>query len=112
ISAWYQDESRQSRPAVRLYSTAENTASEVVGAALGNGADFIVGPLRKELVEELQGDATLDSSVLALNVTDHATGARSNFYQFGLAPDAEAVQVARRAIRSGKRALILAPDTA
>ena len=111
LTAWYQDR-RSGRPEVRVYSTAEQPVGEVVRRALGDGAELIVGPLRKELVEALAKDAAVDNTVLALNVIDTPTAARSNFFQFGLTPDDEAVQVAQRAVQAGKRALVLAPDTA
>ena len=112
LSAWYQDSRSSKRPEVRVYSTAKQPVGEVVQLAVREGAELIVGPLRKELVETLAKDASVERTVLALNVIDAPTATRANFFQFGLTPDDEAVQVAQRAVRSGKRALVLAPDTA
>lgn len=53
--------------------------------------------------------------MLALKVVENkpgAVGARPGFYQFGLTPEDEASQVARRAYSEGGRALIIAPNSA
>jgi uncharacterized protein len=112
LTAWYQDNRIGKRPDVRVYSTAERPVSEVARQAIGEGAELIVGPLRKDFVEALAKDPGVDRTVLALNVIDAPIATRANFFQFGLTPDDEAVAVAGRAVNSGKRALVLAPDTA
>ncbi len=111
ISAWFGDENAASRPRVGVYSTSDGDTASVVNRALGDGAEFIVGPLRKELVEQLRADSDLNVGVLALNVVDDATLPRTGFYQFGLTPEDEAAQVAERAIARGQGALLLAPDS-
>jgi len=111
ISAWFGDDNAASRPRVSVYSTSDDDPDTVVNRALGDGAEFIVGPLRKELVEHLRADSDLDIGVLALNVVDDATLTRSGFYQFGLTPEDEAAQVAERAFARGPGALLLAPDS-
>ena len=111
ISAWFGDENVASRPRVGVYSTSDGDTDSVVNRALGDGAEFIVGPLRKELVDHLRADSDLDVGVLALNVVDDATLTRTGFYQFGLTPEDEAAQVAERAVGRGPGALLLAPDS-
>lgn len=111
MTAWYADESAPSRPEISVYTTDEQALEAVVARALADGADFFIGPLRKDRVEAMQRDGDLVNSVLALNVVDMPKPTRANFYQFGLTPENEAVQVARRAQVRGKRALILGPDT-
>jgi hypothetical protein len=68
--------------------------------AVSDGAQFVIGPLRKEEVEALARRWELPVPVLALNnLEGSSTPAR--FYQFGLAPEAEARQVAERAWHDG-----------
>ncbi len=113
IAAWYMDPAPQSRAELRIYSSDENDISASVGAALADGAEFIVGPLRKTEVEQLRNQTELGANLLALNVSDQPqSGAPAGFYQFGLTPEDEAGQIAGRAFRSGPRALVMAPDTA
>ena len=101
------------RPRLDIYSTSDRALHEVVQEAVAAGAEFLVGPLQKELVETLRDDTTLPVPALALNVVDSPGATRcSRFFQFGLTPEDEAREVARRALRQGRRALVLAPDTA
>lgn len=111
MMAWYSDRDTASRPAISVYSTAAGPLAEVVSRALADGADYFIGPLRKDEVETLQHASDLVTSVLALNVAEAPTSVRANFYQFGLTPENEAVQVARRAYVRGPRALVLGPTT-
>ena len=112
VTAWYLDPRTQSRPSLKIYSSASGDFAATVSQAIADGADFLVGPLRKSLVAMLLKQGEISVNVLALNVSDQAnTMPRLGFYQFGLTPDDEAAQVARRALANGKRALIMAPDT-
>ena len=80
--------------------------------AIQNGADFIVGPLDKDLVDLLQQRETLDVPTLTLNYGNDQDEARLNLYQFGLRPEDEAVQIADFALAQGRHhALVLVPDT-
>ena len=109
--------------------------------ATAAGARFVIGPLRKEAVRALAGQPNLTVPILALNQVQHedptnpteiqpANGtanpvenpagnraenqpiADSAFYQFGLAPEDEAREVARTAWREGySRTIALLPNT-
>jgi outer membrane PBP1 activator LpoA protein len=80
--------------------------------AIQNGADFIVGPIDKDLVDLLQQRESLDVPTLTLNYGNDQTEARLNLYQFGLRPEDEAEQIADFALAQGKHyALALVPDT-
>ncbi len=112
VAAWYLDSANSSRPNLKIYSSAGPDLAAVLEKIHTDEADFIVGPLRKSSVEALLKQEEIGLSVLALNVIDQSTAATPpDFYQFGLTPEDEAVQVARRALSKGKRALILAPET-
>ncbi len=80
--------------------------------AIQNGADFIVGPIDKELVDLLQQRESLPVPTLTLNYGNDQDEARLNLYQFGLRPEDEAVQIADYALAEGRyHALVLVPDT-
>ena len=100
--------------AVKVYD-AGNTSDSTLAAyrqALSDGAEIIVGPLRKESVTALAADGKPKVPVLALNYLDDPTAAPSKFFQFGLSPEDEARAAAERAIADGdRRALAMVPDT-
>lgn len=99
-------------PPARVYdvgSTAESLRA-AYQTALGEGATFIVGPLRKEYVAQLAGLRPA-VPVLALNYLDAAAVTPANVFQFGLAPADEARSAAEQASSAGlHRAAALVPD--
>ena len=60
---------------------------------------FVVGPLLKPELEAILDSAGV-TPTLALNSLENETSA-ANFYQFALAPEDEASQVARYAVANG-----------
>ena len=79
--------------------------------AIGNGAEVIVGPLNKNIVNHLQ-QQELKVPTLALNYAEYANQPTPNLYQFGLHPEDEARQIADFAFAENqRRAAILIPDT-
>lgn len=109
IAAWHDDSRNASRPTVKVYSSTSSPLPEVLAQIRADGCDFIVGPLRKEAVTALNTDSDNAINTLALNVT--GTASRTGLYQYGLAPEDEAVQVARHALAQGRRALLVTADT-
>jgi outer membrane PBP1 activator LpoA protein len=79
--------------------------------AVQDGAEFIIGPLRKEAVQVLVQQQDIPVPVLALNHVDQADQVNPSVFQFGLAPEDEAREVAERAWQEGhSRALVLVPE--
>ena len=96
-----------SRPQLRIYDTDLISPAEAYLQAEQEGADFIVGPLLKSAVEEVLSNAGRVGT-LTLNMAAPELVAPPNLFQFALAPEDEAAQVARRAIADGQtRALAL-----
>lgn len=88
---------------IRVYDTGVEGGGEAYFRAQLEGADFIVGPLLREAVDEI---ATQTGFVptLALNFAQtETTVPPASFFQFALDPEDEASAVARRAIASGAR---------
>lgn len=78
--------------------------------AISRGAGVVIGPLQKASVEALAKQTELPVPVLALNRID-ASLHRPNLFQFGLAPEDDAMAVADFARRKGyQHAVILAPQ--
>jgi len=101
------------RPAVRVYDTGNDPdrIGEIYRQAVEDGAGLVVGPLtRPALSRLLEEDRPVP--VLGLNYLLDEQAAGAGLVQFGLQPEAEARQVARRVIREGEgRSIALIPDT-
>ena len=110
LAAWYADAANALRPAVEIHDTSFEAIDVVYTRAVEAGADFVVGPLRRDPVTAIAcGDSALVTT-LALNETDRIASssgehARScdpeqavrKLYHFTLAPEAEAHQIAEHA---------------
>lgn len=73
--------------------------------AVAQGAEFIVGPLTKPALELLIKTGNPTIPILALNTLDSFS--EPNVYQFGLSPENEAEQAAKRAYEKGNRKALL-----
>lgn len=79
--------------------------------AINDGAELVIGPVDKEKVTELSLMPSFQVPVLTLNYADSAPISTAGFYQFGLALEDEARQVARQAYSEGHRqAMIIIPE--
>ena len=102
------------RAQLRFYDAGEDPSShwQQYERAVANGAEFVIGPLPRAAVNYFASQASLPVPVLALNRGQDIRRIPAGFYQFGLSPEEEAMQVARRAIRAGhRRAVLVAADT-
>ncbi len=98
-------------PAVHLYDTVEFGAAEAYRRAAIDGADFVVGPLTKDEVAAVARVARGHIPTLALNFLSDQVTPPPAFFQFSLAPEDEARQVADRVIADGHtRGIALVPD--
>jgi len=99
-------------PEVQVFDTTDypGGATQALQAAQRWDAGFVVGPLTREAVAELAALGAPPAGLLALNYLDAGAGTPERFWQFGLAPEAEAEAVAERAIAQGLlRAVALHP---
>ncbi|MCY3730258.1 MAG: penicillin-binding protein activator [Rhodospirillaceae bacterium] len=85
---------------LKFYDTTLLGPQEAYLRAQADGADFVVGPLLKPEVEAVIGSAGLIPT-LALNSIETQRPVPSNLYQFALAPEDEAREVARHAVANG-----------
>lgn len=80
--------------------------------AVADGAEMVIGPLKKENVARLKQEPNLTIPVLALNYTDNEKPTSPHFFQFGLRAEDEVRQVAERAWMEGhKQAAVLFPES-
>ena len=114
IIAYQNSADSVNRPGVRFYDTGENTnfVRGVYQRAVSDGADVIIGPLRKDAVAAIITQRNIPVPTLTLNYVDSFTsGVTQNVIQFGLAPEDEARAAAVRAIALGYRhAVVLQSD--
>lgn len=116
LAAWF--ETRGKKPSIRIYDSALTGIIDVYRTAMTDGADFVVGPLQKEMVADLISSTEIQVTTLALNRVQSIDTANKNnstisdrFFQFGLLPEDEAIQAAERAWSEGHtNALIITPD--
>lgn len=98
-------------PELHVYDTTNADPVNLYYQAVSSGAQLVVGPLEKTNVSLLNALSERPVPVLALNYLPTTEHAGSNFYQFGLAPEDEAEQVAHQAWRKGyRRALVFYPE--
>lgn len=119
IAAYNQSRSRQLTPTLRFYDIGENPAyvRAAYQDALADGADAVIGPLRKQAVAAIVTQRQVLVPTITLNTVDSAAAAGAtsdavaNVIQFGLAPEDEARSAASRAIAlSLKNAIVLQTD--
>ena len=112
LSAYYQELLvSQEVPRVSIYDSTEVVnITEIYDDAVSNGAELIIGPLKKSLVTQLQEQGDLPVDTLALNYADNSSS-DIKLYQFGLAPEDEIQEVINIAWGDGHRtAAILVPE--
>jgi outer membrane PBP1 activator LpoA protein len=112
LAAHFVAADRPQRPDIRIYDVSHLGVAQAYRDALEDGAEFVVGPLLKQEVQELAA-AGISTPALTLNFLPDDVPVAPDFYQFALSPEDEARQVAQRAASLGQsRALALAPNNA
>jgi outer membrane PBP1 activator LpoA protein len=114
LNAYYEYPKNGDKQTVKFYDTTKYAhIASVYQQAILDGADTIVGPLSKFNVQELSSTGSITAPTLALNYTDAQSSLPRQFYEFGLLPEDEAIQIAERAKAAGyKRAIVIAPQNA
>lgn len=98
------------RPTLRVYDTAAMPVSTALQNAQTDGAGFIVGPLLRDESQAAYEQRPASIPMLLLNTLPGGGFIGNQIYQFALAPEDEARQIARQIAGSGRRnALVLSP---
>lgn len=91
-------------------STRFSSIDEFYRQASAAGVELVIGPLDKEMVRQLADRTQLPITTLALNYSDANQKVPPQLFQFGLAAEDEAREVAQRAWSDGhRRAVALTP---
>lgn len=97
----------QNPPAIQVFDSSHLTSmDDFYNQAKAAGAQLVVGPLEKNLVKQLSSREQLPITTLALNYSDAGVEGPAQLFQFGLAAEDEAREVARRAWADGKRSAV------
>lgn len=97
----------QNAPEVVLYDSSRiGSMDDFYRLAQAEGIQLVIGPLEKNLVRQIGERKQLPVTTLALNYTDANSTTPPQLFQFGLAPEDEAKEVARRAWADGKRSAV------
>lgn len=117
IAAHDQASAQQQAPILRFYDVGDNPGyvRNAYNNALADGADAVIGPLRKEAVAAIVSQREVPVPTLTLNTIQDSglSGDTRNVIQFGLAPEDEARAAASRATAlSLTNAIILQTDDA
>lgn len=108
LAAHYQaQQAGQNPPEVLLYDSSRlSSLDDFYRRAQADGVQLVVGPLEKPLVKQLSERPQLPLTTLALNYSDAGREAPAQLFQFGLAAEDEAREVARRAWADGMRSAV------
>ena len=108
MAAHYQaQQAGQNPPAIQVFDSSRLTSmDEFYRQAQAAGVQLVVGPLEKNLVKQLNSREQLPITTLALNYSDAGNEGPPQLFQFGLAAEDEAREVARRAWADGKRSAV------
>jgi outer membrane PBP1 activator LpoA protein len=101
LAAWFRADA-QARPELRVYDTGPG-ATDAYRRAVADGAGVVVGPLAKEDVQAVARIGERTVPTLALNALPDGEPVPPRFFQFALAPEDEARQVAARLVAEGRR---------
>lgn len=112
FAAYWERGTRDYQPVIRVYDTSGSlNIARVYEQAVQEGAEFIVGPLKKEAMVALRQSEAITLPTLALNYTDSTEAAPADLFQFGLSPEDEARMVAEHAWLEGhQQALAIIPE--
>ena len=108
LAAHYQaQQAGEQPPQIQLYDSARLTSlDDFYRQAQADGVELVIGPLEKNLVTQLGNREQLPITTLALNYADPGAKNPAQLFQFGLAAEDEAREVARRAWADGKRSAV------
>jgi outer membrane PBP1 activator LpoA protein len=98
------------RPVVRVYDTGSMSVESALQAAQADGVGFVVGPLTRPEVQQAATQRPGVLPILLLNSLGQEGFAGPQLFQYGLAPEDEARQIARQMNAAGEqRVVVFAP---
>ena len=110
VSSWYDNLTPQFQPEL-LFITTSSPIEKLISKIKAEKIDFVIGPLRKDLIPKIKTELPENVGMLALNSDSSFAEERERFFQFALTPENEAIQVAQKAIKTGQRMLLIHPSS-
>jgi len=101
------------RPEIIIYDTGDEEISikNIYSEMLLNNFDFVIGPLKKDLINNIMRYGSESLPILTLNYSNNFKKHSSSVYQFGLLPEDEAICIAEKSIIDGNHnASLLYPN--
>lgn len=96
-----------------FFDTQQFSLDDLYEKARQQGVEFVIGPLSKQVVSQLENRRNIPLPTLALNYGRGASNQAQKLIQFGLSAEDEARQVAQRAWSDGHRQMaVMVPDNA
>jgi outer membrane PBP1 activator LpoA protein len=97
---------------IKVYDSNSGSIDAVYRKAISRGnVDFVIGPFSKVKIAQLSRSRYLPVNTLGLNYMGNVK-APTGLYQFGLLPEDETIQVARRLLAQGHHKIaIIVPDS-
>lgn len=105
--------STKDKPEITIYDTGDDEINlkKIYSEILLNNADFVIGPLQKNLINKISRYGVDSLPILTLNYSNKISERLNSIYQFGLLPEDEAICIAEKAIIDGNNnASLLYPD--
>lgn len=114
LAAYHQARKNHPEINIKVIDTADSDLYALYHQVVEGGADIVVGPLTKKEVEIIKNINQLPVPTIALNtLDDYSNNFAPNLYQFGLLPQDEATQVAKKMVEERHdMAAIIVPATA
>ena len=106
----HESDNHPDQPTIKLYDTGlvHQEIRAIYEKAIAEGADFIIGPLGRQAIDQLVSDKRFPVPTLLIGNPTNPASASPNVYQLGMAPEQDGVQLARHAYAAGhRRALII-----
>ena len=101
----------QARPHLDFHDTAAVPVNHLYAQALADGAQALIGPLRKEALKQIAAAGEPPIPVLSSNQDPSIGQPHPNLYQFGLSPEDEAREVGEYLFKQGHlRTLVFTPQ--
>lgn len=112
LTAYFSDDNPQ-RPEIRAYDSGDTPqqAVEAYQRAVADGAERVVGPLRRDAVSAVFAQGRLPVPVLTLNQPEHGEVPPPGSAAFGLSPDTEAAQAAEHMLELGIKSAVIITAT-
>ncbi|WP_434358368.1 penicillin-binding protein activator [Parasalinivibrio latis] len=102
MQALFDDKTHEAKPEVKVIDTSGKSMAEIAQTLRDNQIDFVVGPLQKENVSQLQNLLGNSIPMLALNIPGKLDETMSQTCYLTLSPEQEATQAADHIYSQGK----------